>query len=35
MPRLWNETIEAHRRDVRQAILDTTAELVTERGLRS
>lgn len=35
MPRLWNETIEAHRRDVHQAILDTTAELVTERGLRS
>jgi AcrR family transcriptional regulator len=35
MPRLWNETIEAHRRDVHQAILDTTAELVAERGLRS
>ena len=24
MPRLWNETIEAHRRDVREAVLDTT-----------
>ncbi|MEU4232631.1 TetR/AcrR family transcriptional regulator [Nonomuraea sp. NPDC026600] len=35
MPRLWNETIETHRRDVRQAILDTTAELVAEYGLRS
>ena len=35
MPRLWNETIEAHRRDVREAILDTTAALVAEHGLRS
>jgi AcrR family transcriptional regulator len=35
MPRLWNETIQAHRRDVHRAILDTTAELVAERGLRS
>jgi AcrR family transcriptional regulator len=35
MPRLWNDTIEAHRRDVHRAILDTTAELVAERGLRS
>ena len=35
MPRLWNETIEAHRRQVREAILDTTAALVAERGLRS
>ena len=35
MPRLWNATIEAHRRDVRDAILDTTAALVTEQGLRS
>ncbi|MGW5361937.1 TetR/AcrR family transcriptional regulator [Actinopolymorpha pittospori] len=35
MPRLWNETIEAHRRDVRDAILETTATLVAERGLRS
>ncbi|MFL6124887.1 TetR/AcrR family transcriptional regulator [Actinophytocola sp.] len=35
MPRLWNETIEAHRRDVRDAILDTTATLVAEDGLRS
>jgi AcrR family transcriptional regulator len=35
VPRLWNETIEAHRRDVRDAILDTTAALVTEHGLRS
>jgi AcrR family transcriptional regulator len=35
MPRLWNETIEAHRREVRDAILDTTAGLVAERGLLS
>jgi len=35
VPRLWSETIEAHRRDVREAILDTTAALVAEHGLRS
>jgi len=35
MPKLWNETIDAHRREVREAILDTTAALVAEHGLRS
>ena len=35
VPRLWNETIEAHRRAVRDAILDTTAELVAANGLLS
>ena len=35
VPRLWNETIEAHRRAVRDAILDTTWALVSEHGLRS
>jgi AcrR family transcriptional regulator len=35
MPRLWSQTIEAHRRGVRDAILDTTAALVAEHGLRS
>ena len=35
VPRLWNETIEAHRRAVRDAILDTTAALVAEHGLTS
>ena len=35
MPRLWKETIEAHRREVGDAILDTTVALVTEHGLRS
>ena len=33
VPKLWNETIESHRRDVRQAILDTTGALVAEQGL--
>jgi AcrR family transcriptional regulator len=35
VPRLWSETIEAHRRAVRDATLDTTAALVAEHGLRS
>lgn len=35
VPRLWNETIEAHRREVREAILDTTWALVAEHGLTS
>jgi len=35
MPKLWNETIAAHRRGVRDAILETTWALVTERGLTS
>ena len=33
MPKPWNETIEAHRREVRDAILNTTAALVAEQGL--
>ena len=35
MPKLWNETIEEHRRAVRDAVLETTAALVTEHGLRA
>jgi AcrR family transcriptional regulator len=35
VPRLWDETIEAHRRAVRDALLDTTWALVAEHGLRS
>jgi DNA-binding transcriptional regulator YbjK len=35
MPKLWNETIEAYCREVRNAILDTTAALLAEHGLRS
>jgi AcrR family transcriptional regulator len=32
---LWNDTIEAHRRSVRDATLDATAALVAEHGLAS
>jgi AcrR family transcriptional regulator len=32
VPKLWNETIDAHRRAVRDAILDTTATLAFEHG---
>ena len=35
VPNLWNETMEAHRHAVRDAILDTTWALVTEHGLTS
>ncbi len=35
MPRLWEQTIDAHRRAVGEAILDMTASLVGERGLRA
>jgi AcrR family transcriptional regulator len=35
VPRLWKETITAHRREVRDAVLDTTAALVAEGGLLS
>ncbi len=35
MPKLWNDTIEAHRQAVRDATLDTTAMLVAEHGLTS
>ncbi|PBC92793.1 transcriptional regulator, TetR family [Streptomyces sp. OV198] len=35
MPKLWNETIEAHRRSVRDTVLDVAAELVSEQGLRA
>lgn len=35
VPKLWNDTIDAHRRAVRDATLDTTAALVAQHGLRS
>jgi AcrR family transcriptional regulator len=35
VPKLWNETIEAHRHAVREAILDTAWALATEHGLTS
>lgn len=35
VPKLWDTTIEAHRREVHAAILDATAALVADRGLLS
>jgi AcrR family transcriptional regulator len=35
VPKLWNQTIDSHRRAVRDAILETTAALVEKRGLRA
>jgi AcrR family transcriptional regulator len=35
MPKLWSETIGEHRREVRDATLDTAAALVVKRGLLS
>lgn len=35
MPKLWNESIGAHRRAVRDAILDAAAALLAEHGLTS
>lgn len=35
MPRVWTDTIDAHRRAVSEAILDTTAALVAAQGLRA
>ena len=35
MPKLWTETIRAHRREVRDAILHTAAALVAAHGLHA
>jgi AcrR family transcriptional regulator len=35
VPKLWNETIDEHRRAVREATIDATAALVAEHGLRA
>lgn len=35
MPKLWHQTIDAHRGEVRDAILHSAGELATEGGLRS
>ena len=35
MPRLWSDTIDTHRREVRDAILAATASLVEANGLQS
>ena len=32
MPKLWSETIQSHRRDVRDAVISTTARLVSSEG---
>jgi AcrR family transcriptional regulator len=33
VPKLWTETVETHRQEVREAILDATGSLVHSRGL--
>jgi AcrR family transcriptional regulator len=33
VPKLWTETVEKHRQEVREAILDATGSLVQSRGL--
>ena len=35
MPKLWNDTIEDHRRAVRDAVLETTASLAAQHGISS
>ena len=35
MPKLWTDTVEEHRRAVRDAVLAATAKLVAEQGLTS
>ena len=35
MPKLWTDTVEKHRRAVRDAVLAVTAKLVAEQGLTS
>ena len=35
MPKLWSDTVDEHRREVREAVLDATALLVHEHGLRA
>lgn len=32
MPRIWSDTIDSHRRQVNDAILDATAQLIAEHG---
>lgn len=35
VPKLWTETIETHRTQVRDAVLETTATLVAKQGVRA
>ena len=34
MPKLWKDSLDAHRRDVRQTIVEKTAALVAQHGIR-
>ena len=35
MPKLWSGTLEAHRREVRDAVIETTTSLIAAQGLRA
>jgi AcrR family transcriptional regulator len=35
VPKLWSDTLEAHRRDVTEAIMEAAVALVAEHGVRS
>lgn len=35
VPKLWSDTVDAHRASVREALLDTTARLIQAHGLAS
>jgi AcrR family transcriptional regulator len=35
MPKLWSDTIDAHRQEVRDAITETTVSLVAQEGVRA
>jgi AcrR family transcriptional regulator len=35
VPKLWTATVETHRHEVRDAVLEATAALVNQRGLRA
>jgi AcrR family transcriptional regulator len=35
VPKLWNDTIQAHRQEVREAVINAAATLVAEGGLRA
>ena len=35
MPKLWDQSVQTHRRSVHDAVLDSTATLVDQRGLAS
>jgi AcrR family transcriptional regulator len=35
VPKLWSETVDAHRREVREAIFASAIELIADQGLRA